>query len=180
MLIHWGWDKMAFILQILLIFQLIFLNENFKISNDISLKYVPYGLVDNMSSLVQIMAWRQAGNCQRCSSYIFILLNISFNVLGKDNCKMRRETFKFGNLVQLILEVLPYMSECYEFSYVWISIVNYHIFNMTAWGKSSACNSTISDDAVMGSVGFRWIITHAPVHINDFRGVRARYVKRTG
>ena len=24
------------------------------------------------------------------------------------------------------------------------------------------------------------IITHAPVHINDFRGVRARYVKRTG
>ena len=24
------------------------------------------------------------------------------------------------------------------------------------------------------------IITHAPVHINDFRGVRARYVKCTG
>ena len=24
------------------------------------------------------------------------------------------------------------------------------------------------------------IITHAPVHINDLRGVRARYVKRTG
>ena len=24
------------------------------------------------------------------------------------------------------------------------------------------------------------IITHDPVHINDFRGVRARYVKRTG
>ena len=24
------------------------------------------------------------------------------------------------------------------------------------------------------------IITHAPVHINDFRGVRARYVKHTG
>ena len=27
---------------------------------------------------------------------------------------------------------------------------------------------------------FRIFITHAPVHINDFRGVRARYVKRTG
>ena len=25
-----------------------------------------------------------------------------------------------------------------------------------------------------------YIITHAPVHINAFRGVRARYVKRTG
>ena len=27
---------------------------------------------------------------------------------------------------------------------------------------------------------FMYVITHAPVHINDFRGVRARYVKRTG
>ena len=26
---------------------------------------------------------------------------------------------------------------------------------------------------------FGGIITHAPVHINDFRGVRASYVKRT-
>ena len=26
--------------------------------------------------------------------------------LGKDNCKMRRETFKFGELVHLILEIL--------------------------------------------------------------------------
>ena len=29
-------------------------------------------------------------------------------------------------------------------------------------------------------VQFNDFITHAPVHINDFRGVRARYVKRTG
>ena len=26
--------------------------------------------------------------------------------LGKDNCKTRRETFKFGDLVRLILEIL--------------------------------------------------------------------------
>ena len=30
------------------------------------------------------------------------------------------------------------------------------------------------------SVLLEVIIAHAPVHINDFRGVRARYVKRTG
>ena len=29
--------------------------------------------------------------------------------MGKDNCKMRRETFKFGDLVRLILKVLRYL-----------------------------------------------------------------------
>ena len=32
-----------------------------------------------------------------------------FNALGKDNCKMRRETFKFWNLVRLVLEVWRYV-----------------------------------------------------------------------
>ena len=31
------------------------MNENFWISSKISLKYVPWGLIDNMASLVQIM-----------------------------------------------------------------------------------------------------------------------------
>ena len=39
------------------IFKCIFLNENFWISNNMSLKCVPLDLIDNMSSLVQIMAW---------------------------------------------------------------------------------------------------------------------------
>ena len=30
-------------------------------------------------------------------------------VLGKDNCKTRRETFKFGDLMRLILEILRYI-----------------------------------------------------------------------
>ena len=33
-----------------------------KTSNEIALKYVPYGLIDNMAALVQIMAWRRAGD----------------------------------------------------------------------------------------------------------------------
>ena len=38
---------------------------------------------------------------------IFIVdLTPGFNGLGKDNCKTRPESFKFWNLVQLILEVL--------------------------------------------------------------------------
>ena len=42
------------------IFKCISLNENFWILNKIPLKYVPYGLIDNMAALVQIMAWRRA------------------------------------------------------------------------------------------------------------------------
>ena len=41
--------------------------------------------------------------------YIFILDWIpSFTGLGKDNCKKRRETFRFWDLVRLVLEVLRY------------------------------------------------------------------------
>ena len=45
-------------------------------------------------------------SCRRCSNYIFILELIhGFNRLGKDNCKTRRETSKFWDLVPLILEI---------------------------------------------------------------------------
>ena len=49
-------------------------------------------------------------SCQHCSNYIFILdLSPGFYGLDKDNCKTRWETFKFCNLVQLILEVWRYL-----------------------------------------------------------------------
>ena len=48
--------------------------------------------------------------CRRCSNYIFILdLTPGFIGLGKDNCKSRRETVMFGELVCLILEILRYL-----------------------------------------------------------------------
>ena len=43
-------------------FKCIFLNENIWISNKISLKYVPWGVIDNMTALVQITAWRRPGD----------------------------------------------------------------------------------------------------------------------
>ena len=44
---------------------------------------------------------------QRCSNYIFILnLTPGFNGLGEDNYKMRREAFKFWDLVHLVLDTL--------------------------------------------------------------------------
>ena len=45
--------------------------------------------------------------CWRCFNYIFILdLTHGLIGLGKDNCKTRPETFKFGDLVRPILDIL--------------------------------------------------------------------------
>ena len=43
-------------------FKCIFFNENLRISMKISLKLVPKGPIDNIPSLVQIMAWRRPGD----------------------------------------------------------------------------------------------------------------------
>ena len=44
------------------VFKCIFLNENIWISIRMSLKFVPKGPVNNIPSLVQIMAWRRPGD----------------------------------------------------------------------------------------------------------------------
>ena len=44
------------------IFKHIFLNENVRISIQISLKFVPKGSIDNNPALVQVMAWRWTGD----------------------------------------------------------------------------------------------------------------------
>ena len=44
------------------IFKCTFLNEKECISIKISLKFVPRGQINNIPSLVQIMAWRRPGN----------------------------------------------------------------------------------------------------------------------
>ena len=44
------------------IFKHIFFNGNIRISIQVSLKFVPKGLIDNTSALVQVMAWRPAGD----------------------------------------------------------------------------------------------------------------------
>ena len=43
-------------------FKRIFLNENVWISIKISLQFVPRGPIDNISTLVQVMAWRRSGD----------------------------------------------------------------------------------------------------------------------
>ena len=56
------------------IFKCIFLNETFRILNEISLKYVPYGPINNMSALVQIMAWCRIGDKRPLSEQMQVFL----------------------------------------------------------------------------------------------------------
>ena len=44
------------------IFKWIFLNENVWITINISLKFIPRGPINNIPTLVQVMAWRRPGN----------------------------------------------------------------------------------------------------------------------
>ena len=80
-------------------------------------------LVEIFPGEIQKHAYRQISNISRtlvgniivdhsdvvgaaCSSYIFILdLTPGFNGLAKDECKTRWKSFKFWDLVRLILEI---------------------------------------------------------------------------
>ena len=61
LLTHWGWDKLAALFADD-IFKCIFLDEYIWILTDISLKFVPWGLINNIPALVQIMAWHRPGD----------------------------------------------------------------------------------------------------------------------
>ena len=52
----------------------IFMNENARISINISLKFVPTGLINNIPALVQIMAWRRPGDNPLSEPMMFNLL----------------------------------------------------------------------------------------------------------
>ena len=72
------------------VFNCISLNETFWTLNEISLKYVSYGLIDNMSALAQIMAWRRAADGQITDASLGlndltyrIICNISLTISSK-------------------------------------------------------------------------------------------------
>ena len=78
--------------------------------------------------------------CQRCPNYNCILdLTPGFHGLGKDNCKMRRETFEFSDLVWLILEVWLYPwyqhSNAIRVHKILSAILNGNICSRKCWTK---------------------------------------------
>ena len=87
--------------------------------------------------------------------------------LGKDNCKTRRETFKFRILVCLVLEIWQYVGKA---SY-WCSQVpeNLHIqcwrkkisHHCTLFGQGNECHTKLRTSKLGWS-----IISHCKIHLN--------------
>ena len=59
------------------IFKCIFFSENARISIKISLKFVPKGLINNIPTLVEIMAWCQTGNKPLSEAMMVTLLMVT-------------------------------------------------------------------------------------------------------
>ena len=88
-------------------------------TSNISRTFVGNKIVDHSDAC----SWSIA--CRRCSNYIFIRdLTPGFNGLGNDNRKTGRESFKFWDLVRLILGILRY--------FFW----NPHMYNIHFWSST--------------------------------------------
>ena len=80
-----------------------------------------------------IGAFRCSWSITGCSNDIFILaLTPGFNGLGKDNCKTRWETFKFWDLVLLILEVWRWCRQSSTMPYDLTTLPGHN--ELTHWG----------------------------------------------
>ena len=80
---------------------------------------ISHTLVENKTDHSDVVGASPVTGASNKSS--FSILTPGFNVLGKDRCKVRREIFKFWDLVQLILEVWWYFSHrpCLTIDWRW-------------------------------------------------------------
>ena len=90
------------------IFKWIFLNENVWISIDISLKFVPRGPINNIPTLVQVMAWRRPGDkplsepmMVRLPTHICVTWPQWVNTLRprQNECHFADDIFKFISMI---------------------------------------------------------------------------------
>ena len=80
-------------------FKRIFLNENFRISIKISLKFVPKGPNNNNPALVQVMAWRRSGDKPLSETLMVSLLtHICVTRPQRVKCKRRVMSHKKNSL----------------------------------------------------------------------------------
>ena len=83
------------------IFRCIFMNEKFCILIPNSLKFVPKCPIDNMSALVQVMAWHQIGNKPLPEPMLIQFTDAYMRHLGRwvkrinSNCKIIHHSCKF-------------------------------------------------------------------------------------
>ena len=93
------------------IFKCIFLNENLWIPIKISLKFLPRGPINNVPSLVQIMAWRRPGDKPLSET---ILVKWSMHT-----CFTRPQWVKWKGSHNDYFVVTGYTAGCHYDNYLW-------------------------------------------------------------
>ena len=105
-------------------FNRIFMNKNVRISIEFSLKFVPKRPINNIPSLVQIMAWRRPGDKPLSEPMMVSLLAhicVTRPQWAKNTIYMKR---KFGSVSDIIYTCI--LSCVYTF-------VHTHIYKLYAW-----------------------------------------------
>ena len=91
-------------------FKRIFMNENVRISINISLKFVPNGLINNIPALVQIMAWRRPGD-KPLSEPIMVNLLTHICITRPQWVNRLKQYLPFATCIRIYASfVLPYTS----------------------------------------------------------------------
>ena len=82
------------------IFKCVSMNENLWVLDKFSLKYIPWGLVDNMAALVQIIAWHQSGDRQLSAVMMVMFCWHIYASLGLSDLRVNPLRAKFfrGNI----------------------------------------------------------------------------------
>ena len=114
--------------------------------------------------------------CWCCSNYIFILdLTTGFNILHNYNCKNRQKTFKFLDLVWLILEILrfvfyPTLSIPWLLMAWWSKEPRHH----QSWYWPSSPGMT----AFINQINWDWKHNENTTHSNHFSGQNFPQIER--
>ena len=132
------------------IFKCIFLNENAWIPINFSLKFVPMGPINNISVLVQIMAWRRPGD-KPLSEPMIVSLPTHICVTRPQwvkkfaNCEKASCIHLFFKYVEKIILVLTNLhplsfsiSSCNFQAQAWRGLYQYHIWQMLVMHQECA------------------------------------------
>ena len=106
---NWNIERRSNIISIKLYIQDIIecISKAYRKTSNISRTLERNKIVDNSD----VVGASPVGAAPTTSSIFTLNLTPGFNGLSEDNCKGMQETFKFGDLVRLILQVLRYSSQ---------------------------------------------------------------------
>ena len=116
----------------------IFVNENVRISIEISLKFVPGGPINNIPSLVQIMAWRRPGDKPLSESMMVSLLTHICVTRPQwvNKCEQRNDVWSMNWSIYVIFLLAAYTTTCESMPLIAYTVcAKQHIAHFSRYSK---------------------------------------------